>query len=56
MRNIYNQEGALDMADSSIILSSAAEAELLKPIDEYVGKIQAQIDELRRMVQIRCAA
>ena len=35
------------MADSSIILSSAAEAELLKPIDEYVGKIQAQIDELR---------
>ena len=36
------------MADSSIILSSAAEAELLKPIDEYVGKIQAQIDELRK--------
>ena len=29
MRNIYNQEGALDMADSSIILSSAAEAEPL---------------------------
>ena len=36
------------MADSSIILSSAAEAELLKPIDEYVGKIQAQIDVLRK--------
>ena len=35
------------MADSSIILSSAAEAELLKPIDEYVGKIQSQIDALR---------
>ena len=34
------------MADSSIFLSSAAEAELLKLIDEYVGKIQAQIDEL----------
>ena len=33
------------MADSSIILSSAAEAELLKPIDEYVGKIQAQIED-----------
>ena len=35
------------MADSSIILSSAAEAELLKPIDEYVGKIQEKVDALR---------
>ena len=29
------------------ILSAEREAELRKPIDEYVGKIQAQIDELR---------
>ena len=36
------------MADKSKILSADAEAALLKPIDEYVGKIQAQIDELRK--------
>ena len=30
-----------------MILSADAEEKLLKPIDEYVGKIQAQIDELR---------
>ena len=35
------------MADKSKILSADAEAELLKPIDEYVGKIQSQIDALR---------
>ena len=35
------------MADKSMILSADAEEKLLKPIDEYVGKIQAQIDELR---------
>ena len=39
------------MANSTMttgtILSAEREAELRKPIDEYVGKIQAQIDELR---------
>lgn len=35
------------MADNNMILSADAEEKLLKPIDEYVGKIQAQIDELR---------
>ena len=35
------------MADKNTILSADAEEKLLKPIDEYVGKIQAQIDELR---------
>ena len=35
------------MADKSMILSAEAEAALLKPIDEYVGKIQKQIDALR---------
>ena len=35
------------MADKNMILSDDAEEKLLKPIDEYVGKIQAQIDELR---------
>ena len=35
------------MADKSKILSDDAEAALLKPIDEYVGKIQSQIDALR---------
>ena len=34
------------MADKSKILSADAEAALLKPIDEYVGKIQSQIDAL----------
>ena len=35
------------MVDKNMILSADAEEKLLKPIDEYVGKIQAQIDELR---------
>ena len=35
------------MAEKSIIISAEEEAILLKPIDEYVGKIQAQIDALR---------
>ena len=35
------------MADKSKILSADAEAALLKPIDEYVGQIQSQIDALR---------
>ena len=35
------------MADKNINLSADAEEKLLKPIDDYVGKIQAQIDELR---------
>ena len=35
------------MADKNMILSADAEEKLLKPSDEYVGKIQAQIDELR---------
>lgn len=35
------------MADKNIILSAEEEEKLLKPIDEYVGKIQSQIDELR---------
>ena len=32
---------------TSKILSAEQEAKLRQPIDEYVGKIQAQIDELR---------
>lgn len=35
------------MAKDARILSVEEEAKLLKPIDEYVGKIQAQIDALR---------
>ena len=31
------------MADRSTILSADAEEKLLQPIEEYVGKIQAQI-------------
>src|SRR5699024_9123445 len=31
----------------STILTAEREAELRKPIDDYVGKIQAQIDALR---------
>ena len=34
------------MAEKSIIISAEEEAILLKPIDEYVGKIQEQIDAL----------
>ena len=33
--------------DRSVILSAEKEAELLKPIDEYVGAIQSEIDALR---------
>ena len=36
------------MAEKSIIISAEEEAKLLKPIDEYVGKIQKQIDVLRK--------
>ena len=32
---------------TSTILTAERELELRKPIDEYVGKIQAQINELR---------
>ena len=32
------------MADKNMILSADAEEKLLKPIDEYVGKIQAQMN------------
>ena len=35
------------MANDMRYLSAEEEAKLLKPIDEYVGKIQAQIDALR---------
>ena len=35
------------MADNGVMLSVQERQELLKPIDEYVGKIQAQIDDLR---------
>ena len=35
------------MAENNVIISAEDEAKLLKPIDEYVGKIQAQIDALR---------
>ena len=35
------------MAEKSIIISAEEEAILLKPIDEYVGKIQEQSDALR---------
>ena len=35
------------MAEKGVILSAEEEEKLLKPIDEYVGKIQSQIDELR---------
>ena len=35
------------MAEIGVILSVDEEQKLLKPIDEYVGKIQKQIDSLR---------
>ena len=35
------------MAEKGVILSVDEEQKLLKPIDEYVGKIQKQIDALR---------
>ncbi len=35
------------MAVDNRILSADEEAKLIKPIDEYIGKIQKQIDELR---------
>ena len=39
--------GNLEMAENNVIISAEEEAKLLKPIDEYVGKIQTQIDALR---------
>ena len=39
------------MANSKI-LTAEQERELLKPIDEYVGKIQKEIDELRAFHEI----
>ena len=35
------------MTENNVIISAEEEAKLLKPIDEYVGKIQKQIDALR---------
>ena len=35
------------MADNNRILSAEDEAKLLQPIDEYIEKIQEQIDALR---------
>ena len=35
------------MAENSVIISAEEEAKLLKPIDEYVDKIQKKIDALR---------
>ena len=37
----------MDMAENSVIISAEEEAKLLKPIDEYVEKIQKKIDALR---------
>ena len=34
--------------DKSVILSAEKEAEILRPIDEYIGEIQSSIDELRK--------
>ena len=39
--------GKLEMAENSVIISAEEEAKLLKPIDEYVEKIQKKIDALR---------
>jgi len=36
------------MADNTKILTAEQEAELRRPIDEYVGAIQAKIDDLRK--------
>ena len=36
------------MANDMRYLSAEEEAKLLKPIDEYIGKIQKQIDALRK--------
>ena len=35
------------MAENSVIISAEEEAKLLKPINEYVEKIQKKIDMLR---------
>ena len=35
------------MAENSVIIQAEEEAKLLKPIDEYVEKIQKKIDALR---------
>ena len=39
--------GSIQMAENSVIISAEEEAKLLKPIDEYVEKIQKKIDALR---------
>ena len=36
------------MAETGFIISAEEEERLLKPIDDYVGNIQNQIDELRK--------
>ncbi len=36
------------MAETGFIISAEEEAKLLKPIDDYVGNIQSQIDALRK--------
>ena len=36
------------MEKQNVILTAEQEQELLRPIDEYVGKIQEQINELRK--------
>ena len=40
--------GGINKWQTSTILTAEREAELRKPIDEYVGNIQAQINDLRR--------
>ena len=36
------------MTDRNKILTAEQEEQLLRPIDEYIGNIQAKIDELRK--------
>ena len=40
------------MAENSVILSADEREKLLKPIDEYVGKIQTRIDALLSLIHI----
>ncbi len=44
---IFVTERSIEDGRTNVILSAEEEAKLLKPIDEYVGKIQEQIDALR---------